>query len=113
MPMTFDELCERCTPDERKALAEHLAMLRMRATLELAKEPPMPTADDEAMVKAAMRFAESQGFVIAENDYEAETRYGDFCAGWHAARKTPNTSVQGAAKPSPLERDVGQDGGGK
>jgi len=65
-------------------------MLRMCATLDLAKAPPTPTADDEAMVKAALRFAESQGFVIAENDCEAETRYYDFCAGWHAARKRPN-----------------------
>lgn len=108
MPMTFDELCSGCTADERKALAEHLAMLRMRATLELAKAPPMPTHDDEAMVKAAMRFAESQGFVIAENDCEAETRYGDFCAGWHAARQTPNDSLKGEPGHSPGESRGGE-----
>lgn len=73
--------------------AMYVAHESMRATLKLAKEPPMPAKDDETTVKAAMRFAESQGFVIAENDYEAETRYGDFCAGWHAARKTPNVGV--------------------
>lgn len=37
--MTFDELCRGCTPEERKALAEHLAMLRMRETLKLAEAP--------------------------------------------------------------------------
>ena len=84
--MTFNELCNGCTVEERSALAEHLATMRMRATLELAKVPTMPTQDDELMVKAAIRFAESQGFVIAENDCESETRYMDFCAGWHSAR---------------------------
>ena len=88
-PMTFDELCRNCTAEERIALAEYLAMLRMRATLELAKRSPMPTLKDEAMVKAALRFAKSQGFIIAENDYEGETRYYDFCAGWQAHAQQP------------------------
>jgi hypothetical protein len=39
-PMTFNQLCKGCTAEERKALAEHLALLRMQATLELGKEPP-------------------------------------------------------------------------
>lgn len=30
---TFDELCERCTPEEREALAWRLAEIRYRNTL--------------------------------------------------------------------------------
>jgi hypothetical protein len=42
--MTFEQLAEGCTPDEREQLAWFLAMMRARRTFEALRTKPQGTA---------------------------------------------------------------------